>query len=178
MWLIKKNAKTYVRFSLWHLERLMTEICTMKICKQTYSWGPAPAVFLFCRHVVTGDDRQNFLTTIMIFLTTSSFSWACQFLNFENRTIIKGDIGKNVKQSQFSYNWPKNRTNSLISWLWNVRGPMVRLITMEYPSPHTLCLLCSSFYERTIFHFTKELYNKRRTCVAHFLRGLWVPRVS
>ena len=32
------------------------------------------AVFLFCRHVVTGDDRQAILTTTMIFLTTGSFS--------------------------------------------------------------------------------------------------------
>ncbi len=43
-------------------------------------------VFLFCRHVVTCDDRQAVLTTAMIFLTTGSFSCACQFLNFENRT--------------------------------------------------------------------------------------------
>ncbi len=31
-------------------------------------------VFLFCRHVITCDDRQAVLTTAMIFLTTGSFS--------------------------------------------------------------------------------------------------------
>ena len=50
----------------------------------------------FCRHVVTGDDRQAFLTTIMIFLTTGSSSWACQFLNCQNRTRDKGDMTKNA----------------------------------------------------------------------------------
>ena len=49
-------------------------------------------VFLFCRHVVTCDDRQAVLTTVMIFLTTGSFSCVCQFLNFENRPIIEGDM--------------------------------------------------------------------------------------
>ena len=36
----------------------------------------------------------------MIFLTTGSFSWVCQFLNFENRTIIKGVTAILVKQGQ------------------------------------------------------------------------------
>ncbi len=58
------------------------------------------AVFLFCRHVVTCDDRQAVLTTAMIFLTTGSFSCACHFLNFENRTIIEGDMAKNVSESK------------------------------------------------------------------------------
>ena len=57
------------------------------------------SVFLFCRHVVTGDDRQDFLTTILIFLTTGSFSWVCQFLNGVNRTIIKEVILQKLNQS-------------------------------------------------------------------------------
>ncbi len=57
------------------------------------------SVFLFCRHVVTCDDRQAVLTTVLIFLK-GSFSCVCQFLNFENQTIIGGDMAKNISERE------------------------------------------------------------------------------
>ena len=48
-------------------------------------------VFPYCRHVVTCDDRQVVLTTVMIFVTTGPFSCVGKFSNFENRTIFEGD---------------------------------------------------------------------------------------
>ncbi len=56
-----------------------------------------PPVFQICRHVITCDDRQAVLTTTMVLLTTGSFCWVCDFLDFENRSIIEGDMTKNVQ---------------------------------------------------------------------------------
>ena len=66
----------------------------LDLCDQ---WAMA-AVFQICRHVVSCDDRQALLTTTMILLTTGSFCLVCDFLNnFENRTIIDGDMTQNVQ---------------------------------------------------------------------------------
>ena len=60
-------------------------------------------VFQISRNVVTCDDRQAVLTTTMILLTTGSFCWVCDFLSFENRTMIEADMTKNVPSGQNTF---------------------------------------------------------------------------
>ncbi len=69
----------------------------------THLFPPKASVFQICRHVVTCDDRQAVLTTTIIILTTGSFCWACDFLNFENRSIIEGDMAKNVQVGKYIF---------------------------------------------------------------------------